>query len=199
MARKKDAVLEQERRNRVMDAVFERLATGSWRSLTLEEVARSAGVSKGLVTYWFRTKDALFVETIRRYHERMTEQLLGLASEPGSSRQRLARIVHAAFPSREAVEREVGFQTEVWSFAKDHPEALHEVRRSYVQFRMACDVLLDIGAAEGFVTTPGRAGLALAIQALVDGFTLQLAFDPDMAVEDARRRLVAAMETLLTA
>lgn len=199
MARRRDPVLEQERRALVMDTVVERLATGSWRTFTLDEVARTAGVSKGMVTYWFPSKDALFVETIRRYHTKVAEQLLGIASEPMPARDRVARLVETAFPDRDTVEKEVRFQTEVWTFAKEHPEALAEVRGAYVQSRLAIEVLLEIGAGEGYVTNPQREGLAIALQALVDGFSLQIAFDPTLDVTDARQQLLGAIEALVGA
>src|ERR671922_914136 len=76
--------LTGEKAQRIVDAmrtsVGERGAAGS----TFEHVAREAGVSRGLLHYYFGTKEALLVEVVRRDTEhriaRLDEPLAGAAS-----------------------------------------------------------------------------------------------------------------------
>jgi len=194
MARTKDPKLEAERRARIADAAIELLAEGSWRGVTLEQVARRAGVSKGAVTYWFRGKDALFLEAIRRFHERYAETLLRVAAEPRPVRARLEALLEAAFPSQEAVRRELRFQTEVWSFAKTRPEVEAEIVQSYGHFRAACEALLQLGVAEGYVRADRAPGLYRFIHALIDGVSIQVAFEPAIDLHATRRDLLALLE-----
>ncbi len=166
------------------------LAAQPFHAVTQDNVARAAGVSKGVVTYYFPTKTDLLVAAIRRYHEQVREGLSVIVALPGLSVQaKLRLMIQAAFPSSEAVEREVRFQSEVWSFAKDAPAARAAVVASYRDFRDACSSLLAEGAAEGLATSSQREWAYLFIHALIDGLTFQLAVQPELDVAELRERL----------
>jgi AcrR family transcriptional regulator len=199
MARTRDPALESARRAQVMDAVFELLSEGSWHAMTLQQVGRRAGVSKGLVTYHFASKDALIVAAIARFHQRYETSLTSIALSPLPVRERLEQLILAAFPSHDEVAREVRFQTEVWSFAKANPEVMAAVSQNYSQFRAATAALLQMGVAEGYVTTADPGGLYLFVQSLVDGLSIQVAYDPDLDLPAARARLLELLEVWFTA
>lgn len=190
MARTKDPELEAARRALVAEATMGLLAEGSWRSVTLSAVAARAGVSKGVVTYWYANKDALILEAIRRHHARYEADLTRIALQPGATRARLEALIEAAFPSQALVAREVAFQAEVWSYTKEHPEVRDDILASYDRFRMACKILLSIGAAEGLVTVPERDSLSRFIHALIDGLSIHIAFEPEVDVPALRAELI---------
>ncbi|MCA9580005.1 MAG: TetR family transcriptional regulator C-terminal domain-containing protein, partial [Myxococcales bacterium] len=118
------------------------------------------------------------------------EGLEAIVALPGVAVQdKLRLLVHAAFPSTEAVEREVRLQSEVFSFAKDEPAARAAVVASYRRFRDACAALLEEGAKEGLTTTTDREWAYLFIHALIDGLTFQLAVQPELDLAGLRVRL----------
>lgn len=183
-----------------MDAVFRLLSApnaGNIAKLTFDRVARAAGVSKGLVTYYFPSKDELLIATIRHYHEQQHQMLSALVLIDAPAEALLPRLVEAAFLSRESVEAELRFQVEVWSFAKDRPDALEAVAESYRAFRSACEALLHRGVEEGYVTAIDRDWAYLFMHALVDGLSFQLALDPDLDVGELQRRTTLLFERLL--
>ncbi|MCA9533840.1 MAG: TetR/AcrR family transcriptional regulator [Myxococcales bacterium] len=190
MARTKDPELEARRRRELLDVTITLLSEETFHSVTQDKVARAAGVSKGVVTYYFPTKTDLLVAAMTRYHEQVREGLMAIVALPGLDvRSKLRLLIQAAFPSQEAVDREVRFQSEVWSFAKDEPGARAAVVQSYRDFRDACAALLDAGAREGLPTTAEREWAYLFIHALVDGLTFQLAVQPDLDLAGLRERL----------
>lgn len=200
MPRKKDPALEAQRRAQLLDAVIELLGEEAYHAVTQDRVAQHAGVSKGLLTYYYPEKDALFIEAIRRYHARERDRLLALVALPGlDAEQKLTLLIEAAFASGEAVEREVRFQSEVWSYAKDRPTVRAALRESYVAFRSACAALLDAGRAEGFVHTDDPEGAYLAIHALLDGMSFQLAVEPDQDLAALRRHINRAIRAIIGA
>jgi AcrR family transcriptional regulator len=60
-------------------------------ALTIDEVARIAGLSKGGVFYHFATKEALTVAMIERFVDRFDAAMDGLAAEDGEPRGRKLR------------------------------------------------------------------------------------------------------------
>ncbi len=59
-------VIESERMVRVLDAAAELLVRLSYRRVTIEDVARAAGVGKGTVYLHFPNKESLFITVLLR-------------------------------------------------------------------------------------------------------------------------------------
>lgn len=194
MARPKDPQLEAQRRALVLDAVQALLADASWTQMTLDDVARRAGVSKGVVTYWFATKDALIVAAVERFHEAYAERLAAAATADAPARDRMQALIAVAFPSRAQVTREVRFQAEVWSFAKGNADVAKQVREAYGTFRLACEALIGVGCDAGYITTGELHGLHRCVHALIDGLSLHVAFDPKADVTEIRDMLLFRLE-----
>lgn len=70
-----------ETRSAILDAAERVVAEQGVASLTFEEVAREAGVSKGGVLYHFRSKDALTEAMIERFVERFDNAVTAAARD----------------------------------------------------------------------------------------------------------------------
>jgi len=180
-----------------MSTALRLLVSDSYHAVTLQRVAREAGVSKGLVTYYFPSKDALFQETIASYHERQLTLLQGIVRSRLPVRERLELLVRSAFPSQKAVADEARFQIEVWSFAKSRPEVAQWLREHYAAFRQAGAALLQVGVEEGLVAADRPEERYAAIHAVIDGLSLQVAADPDVDIAEVRRQALDAVMALL--
>lgn len=64
-----------ERADRVLDAAAELLLRWGYRRVTIDDVARHAGIGKGTVYLHFRTKDALFLTVLLRSQRRLFADL----------------------------------------------------------------------------------------------------------------------------
>ncbi|MEU0873004.1 TetR/AcrR family transcriptional regulator [Nocardia brasiliensis] len=71
-------------RDRILDALESLLLEKGMSHVTLENVAATAGVSKGGLLYHFKSKDALLAGLVRRLTERATQQLTS-ATDRGQS------------------------------------------------------------------------------------------------------------------
>lgn len=198
MPRIKDPELEQQRREQIMATVYLCLAAGSHRSMTLERVAQLAGVSKGMVNYYFKTKDRLIVETIEHFLQQHTERLLAIVHLDLPVRDRLERLIETALPSRDQVDSELRFQTEVWSYGKEHPGALEAIQASYVRFRQACQTMVDVGVAEGYVKAAEGKWIYLLLHGLIDGISFQIVMDPSLDLVEVRGRILELIDDVLT-
>ena len=198
MARTKDPALARKRRAQVLDATLSLLETGSWHSTSLAAVARKAGVSKGVVTYWFADKDALLLAAIDRYHARYAEQFARIVATPAPARARLQQLLQVALPSVAAIRREVAIQAEVMSYVKAHPEAAASLAQAYATFRAATAGLVMLGTQEGLIHH-ARPGLPDMVHALIDGLTLRIAADPDADVELLRAQLLDHLDVWFAA
>jgi AcrR family transcriptional regulator len=61
---------------RVLDTAADLLVRWGYQRVTIDEIARHAGIGKGTVYLHFRTKDALFLTVLLRAHRRMAAQIV---------------------------------------------------------------------------------------------------------------------------
>jgi AcrR family transcriptional regulator len=71
----KERELSGDKAQRIVDAMRESVAKRGAAGSTFEQVAREAGVSRGLLHYYFGTKERLLVEVVRRDTELRVERL----------------------------------------------------------------------------------------------------------------------------
>lgn len=73
-----------DRADRVLDSAAELLLRWGYRRVTIEDVARHAGIGKGTVYLHFRTKDALFLTVLLRAGRRIFADMADrMESDPG--------------------------------------------------------------------------------------------------------------------
>src|SRR3954469_24278712 len=60
------STLSGDKAQRIVDAMRASVATRGAAGSTFDHVARAAGVSRGLLSYYFGTKERLLVEVVRR-------------------------------------------------------------------------------------------------------------------------------------
>jgi AcrR family transcriptional regulator len=85
-----DMAAPEPRVERVLDSAAELLVRWGYQRVTIEDVARHAGIGKGTVYLHFRSKDALFLTVLMRVHRDVVERMT----------DRMATDPRAALPSR---------------------------------------------------------------------------------------------------
>lgn len=74
------------RLERVLDSAAELLVRWGYQRVTIDEVARHAGIGKGTVYLHFRTKDALFLTVLLRAHRRTVATIADrIAADPAEA------------------------------------------------------------------------------------------------------------------
>jgi AcrR family transcriptional regulator len=73
----------EPRVERMLDSAAELLVRWGYQRVTIDDVARHAGVGKGTVYLHFRSKDALFLTVLMRVHREIAERMADrMASDP---------------------------------------------------------------------------------------------------------------------
>jgi AcrR family transcriptional regulator len=199
MAKTRNPALEAERKAHILATAHGLLASTSHRELTLDAIAKAAGVSKGMLTYYFASKDEIVVETIGRFLDLHQQALASIVhDERVKPRERLAQLIDAALPGREAIEQNLRFFVEIWSYAKTRPEVMDAVRRTYLAFRAECERIVALGVEQGYVTAADVDFIHIALHALLDGMSFQLMLDPELDVGVLRDKLLRLADRMLT-
>ena len=156
----KERELSGDKAQRIVDAMRDSVALRGAAGSTFEHVAREAGVSRGLLHYYFGTKERLLVEVVRRDAElriaRLDEMLAG--------RRRVDDVLDVLVSSlTDMIENDPGFFLllyELFSAGRRNPDIQREVGQLFERTRShVADVLRgegERGRAEASASTPRR-------------------------------------------
>src|SRR5262245_10629746 len=134
--------LSGEKAQGIVEAMRSSVARRGIAGSTFEHVAREAGVSRGLLHYYFGTKERLLVEVVRRDAEIRVARL----DEPLAQAKTVDDVVDVLVASlTDMIENEPGFFLllyELFSAGRRNPEIRHEVGQLFERTRShVADVL----------------------------------------------------------
>ena len=167
------------RREQIVRATIRCLARDGYAGLTMKKVARAAGVSQGILHYYFADKRAILVAALAVVTADL-DRRVATAQARGSRepRARLRALITACL--RLAVEeREFWIVfVEFWGEMM-HDRRLREINAAlYGRMRRQIGALVAQGVRAGTFRRVDPLQAAAVILATVDGVSLQLAFDP---------------------
>jgi AcrR family transcriptional regulator len=173
-----------EKAVRIVEAMRESVAEVGIAGSTFERVADKAGVSRGLLHYYFGTKENLLVEVIRRDTEYRIETLGSALREAKT----LDEVIGAFF---ETFERTLSEQTgyvymvsELFVAGRHSPELERELGELYSRARRVFAVILEEKDAEGVINLRFDAEAVLSyLFSAGDGATIQQLTDPTLPLE----------------
>ncbi len=178
--------LEGEKAQRIVAAMRASVGARGAAASTFDVVAREAGVSRGLLHYYFGSKERLLVEVVRDDCDQRIAALDDALARAGS----VDEIVGALVASLEAfVEGEPGSQAvlyEMLSASRRSEEIRVELAELYRRWRELLAGALRAKESQGVVKLDADPGAVASILfGLGDGMGLQLSSDPGWASEEA--------------
>jgi AcrR family transcriptional regulator len=175
----KERELSGDKAKRIVDAMRDSVAQRGAAGSTFEHVAREAGVSRGLLHYYFGTKERLLVEVVRRDAELRITRLDEMLERAKTVDDVLDVLVSSL---TDMIENEPGFFLllyELFSAGRRNPDIQHEVGQLFERTRSHVGAVLRAKEAEGVLKLRFDAEAVVSyLFAVGDGFALQALSDP---------------------
>src|SRR5881394_721472 len=194
----KEREISGEKAQRIVDAMRDSVAKRGAAGSTFEHVAREAGVSRGLLYYYFGTKERLLVEVVRRDAEIRVARL----DEPLANAQTVDAVLDVLLASlTDLIDNEPAFFLllyELFSAGRRNPEIQHEVGQLFDRTRSHVAEILEAKEREGVLKLRYDAEAIVAyLFAVADGFALQALSEPDRDISPALAAGAASARFLL--
>jgi AcrR family transcriptional regulator len=175
---------------RIVEAMRRSVAARGAAGSTFDQVAREAGVSRGLLHYHFGTKERLLAEVVRRDSQIRLERLGSELDAAGTVAEVLDVLVHSL---EDLVERDPGFVAlmfELFTSGRRNPEIAAEFAALQRATRTHVAELLAARQREGVIRLADEPeAVAAVLLSLADGLALRLLGEPE---HDHRATLAAA-------
>jgi AcrR family transcriptional regulator len=175
----KERELSGDKAQRIVDAMRTSVAQRGAAGSTFEHVAREAGVSRGLLHYYFGTKERLLVEVVRRDAELRVNRLDEMLGEAKTVDDVLAVLVSSL---TDMINNDPGFFLllyELFSAGRRNPDIQREVGQLFERTRSHVAEVLGAKESEGVIDLRFDAEAVVSyLFALADGLALQVLSDP---------------------
>ena len=184
----------EERQAALIAAGLACLARGGILEFTIDNICREAGVSRGLITHHFGSKDGLLVAIYRSMYERLHQGIEAPAGAPGA---RLRAMVETIFAPALFSREELNIWLALWGEIVNNPALKREHRLQYARYLRNLEaVLAEVVAARGLVLEVRP--LAQMVIALVDGLGLERCIEPRLlSPKGARDICITTLEAVL--
>ncbi|PYM21222.1 MAG: transcriptional regulator BetI [Candidatus Rokuibacteriota bacterium] len=188
------------RREQIVRATIRCLAREGYTRLTMKKVAREAGVSQGILHYYFADKRAMLVATLATVSRDLDRRVA--AAQSHTTRDPAARLRALVRACLEVAVRRPEFWVVFLEFWGEmvHDRRLREVNAEvYARTRRLIARLITEGVRAGRFRAVDPERAAAVVLGLVDGVSLQLTFDPRaFSVAEAARLCDAALARYLS-
>ena len=177
----KERELSGEKAQRIVDAMRDSVARRGAAGSTFEHVAREAGVSRGLLHYYFGTKERLLVEVVRRDTDLRIARLDEMLATAKTADAVLDVLVKSL---TDLIDNDPGYFLllyELFSAGRRNPDIQREVGQLFEKTRSHVAEVLRSKDDEGVLSLRFPAEDVVSyLFALGDGFALQALSDPDL-------------------
>lgn len=168
---------ERERREEILQAARSCFARRGYHEATMEEVATAAGLSKGLIYYYFKSKQELFLALLDSWFAQFDRAWQeSLAS--GSAAERLRRLGQLSVEAMEESADLMNLLLEFWAHAGRDPALMERFRRALSRYRQLLADVIAEGAREGEFRAVDPQLSAAGVLAAYDGLWFHWMVDP---------------------
>jgi AcrR family transcriptional regulator len=191
--------LSGEKAQRIVEAMRRNVARRGTAGATFEHVSREAGVSRGLLHYYFGTKEQLLVEAVRRDCEVRMEMLERQLSRAQSAEDFIDLMAENL---QETVREDPDFVTlvfELFTLSRRNSDIAIEYAELMRRTREQVAGMLALGQRDGILRLHAEPeAVAEILFSLADGFALRMLAEPDRDFTATVQAGIACARALLT-
>lgn len=171
--------IKEVRRVQLIEATIASIAKRGFAETTLADVADGAKLSRGIVNFYFRSKEELLVETLRHMAQDYEAFWMTAVAKAGPApADKLNAMIEADFHPTAASRKHVTVWYAFWGEARWRPEYLRLCAelsdRYFEQTRALCQSIVDAGGYRDV----DAAGVARGLNAMIDGLWLDILINP---------------------
>jgi AcrR family transcriptional regulator len=185
----------RDRRQEILDAAARVITERGLAETRISDVAAVAGVSPGLILYYFDSKDRLLSEALTYANDQFYLRMSREVRRIPSAREQLRRLVDLSVPGYlPEYDRldEWALWIEVWVRALRDPQMAKDRETLDQRWRQSIGDIVRAGQVSGEFGAGDADELALRLGSLIDGLAIQVALNDSQVTPERMHR--ACME-----
>ena len=177
--------IETIRRRDLVEAAFQTFLEHGIRGMTVARIGERAGMSHGIVNYYFKNKDALLSAVVRHANCQIMRKVIALLKAANTPRERISAVIAGNFPPELFTKETASAWVTFYGAVPDHPD--FEKLQKAVYRRLHSNLIFDL---KKLVAEKDAEQIALGISIWIDGLWMRCAMDrQDLSPDEAIRRI----------
>ncbi|MBL7133210.1 MAG: TetR/AcrR family transcriptional regulator [Phycisphaerae bacterium] len=177
-----------DKRQAILNAAEKTFGANGYAATTIEQIAADAGISKGSVYNYFRSKQDLFMELFAQSVATDEAQVDTLLNQPIPASRKIEALLDMWFKSFEHYERIGALFLEYWATAaREHREGglAATFQQMYARWRGRIAAIIEQGIDSGqFRRELDTQWVVTGIMAMLDGLTIQAIVKTGVGVDE---------------
>ena len=168
-----------ERKNQIVRATVECIAKFGYHNFSMQDVAKTAGVSKGIIHYYFLNKDELMMSVLDRVAGDIELMIHAEMESAGDPMRKLEIFIEVCFDIVKSTREYYQVNMDFWTQINQKDEVRKVIGGHYAKFRERAALVIEEGVKAGVFRPVHIGQFASYIIAVVDGISLQWLFDQE--------------------
>jgi TetR/AcrR family transcriptional repressor of bet genes len=181
--------IRETRRVQLIEATIDSIAKRGFAKTTLADVAREAKLSQGIVNFYFKSKKALLIATLRHMVDEYEAFAAAAMRRAGPSPAvRLDTWIDTDFDPAIASRKKVTVWYAFWGETRWRPDFLRLCTRWSESYQAQARALIQEVIDAGGYTNRDAAAIARGLNAMIDGLWLDMLINPRSCSQDEAKR-----------
>lgn len=168
--------LASERKVQIINATIECISRYGYSNFSMQDVAKIAEVSKGIIHYYFLNKEDLMM-TVLDYVSADIENLLHAGDLNPDPVTRLSNVIWMCSSVVQNKREYYRINMDFWTQIDQKEKVREEIASHYAKFRNSIAIIIQQGITLGVFRKGESTQFASMIIAMIDGIALQWLFD----------------------
>jgi TetR/AcrR family transcriptional regulator, fatty acid metabolism regulator protein len=174
-----------ERKEQIVKATVECITRHGYHNFSMQDVARTAGVSKGIIHYYFLNKDELMVSVLDKVASDIESILAEKMQQSQDPWRKMEIFIDVCFAIVKNTKEYYQVNMDFWTQINQKSEIRTIIAQHYSKFREAAARVIREGCDKGAFKKVDPIAFASYMIAVIDGLSLQWLFDEKVFDYDA--------------
>jgi AcrR family transcriptional regulator len=181
--------VSEERRTQIIESAARVFARRGFADARMDDVAAESGVSKGLVYWYFKSKDEIVVAIADLLFGGALRKMMNLAGEELPAGDRMMVFLEAFIADARLMLKLSPVVYEFYSLAFRNPAVRKAMKKFLSTFGNILEPIIQKGIESGEFAPGNPREISLAIGAMLEGTLLLWAYDPNTVRVEEQLRL----------
>ena len=188
-----------ERKDQIVRATVDCITRYGYHNFSMQDVARTAGVSKGIIHYYFLNKDELMMSVLDKVAGDIERVIASEMESITNPKRKLEVFIDVCFDVVRSTKEYYQVNMDFWTQINQKEEVRKVIALHYRKFRESCALIIEEGISSGEFRAVEPREYASYVVAVIDGLSLQWLFDEqifdyDTIVKKAGRQLLDGLQ-----
>jgi AcrR family transcriptional regulator len=169
-----------ERKDQIVRATVDCITKHGYHNFSMQDVARTAGVSKGIIHYYFLNKDELMMSVLDKVAGDIEKVLASEMESTTDPRRKFEVFLEVCFDIVRSTKEYYQVNMDFWTQINQKEDVRRVIARHYAKFRDSAVTVIRDGINAGIFRQIDPLEYASYVVAVIDGLSLQWLFDENI-------------------